>query len=149
MQKKQLAEAKALEEKQQKERQIQEQKKRAEVLRQEAEKALQMQLQEDMSASQVQAEIAEFYPKIIARIQQNWRRDPNVGLGLSCLIQVRIGAMGQVLEAVVLKSSGNAIFDRSAEMAVLRSSPLPLPDGEGARQELLRGFNFLFKPEDA
>ena len=147
--KEQLEKQKIAQEKAAKEKKIQDQKQREAALRAEAENALQMQLKEERALSQAQSEMAEYYPLIIARIQQNWRRDLSAGSGVSCLIRVRIAGNGEVLDAVVLESSGDKAFDHSATIAVMRSSPLPLPESARAREELLRGFNFLFKPEDA
>jgi colicin import membrane protein len=45
-----------------------------------------------------------------------------------------------------VESSGDPAFDRSAEAAVRRASPLPLP----ANRELFenfRSFTFVFKPQ--
>jgi colicin import membrane protein len=46
----------------------------------------------------------------------------------------------------VIKSSGNAIFDRSAESAVYSAAPLPQPKDPKAAAEL-RDFHFVFKPK--
>ena len=121
---------------------------RQKALQQEAEHALQEQLLSDQQHAQMLSEIEQYHQLIIARIQQHWRRDLDQTTGLSCLVRVRILATGEVIEATVIKSSGNLAFDRSATSAVMRATPLPLPEDERARNEFVRGFNFLFKPED-
>jgi colicin import membrane protein len=45
-----------------------------------------------------------------------------------------------------VKSSGNPVFDRSAESAVYKAAPLPQPSDPKAA-EALRDFQFIFKPE--
>jgi colicin import membrane protein len=46
----------------------------------------------------------------------------------------------------IVKSSGNAVFDRSAESAVYKAAPLPQPTDPKAAAEF-RDFQFIFKPE--
>ena len=61
-------------------------------------------------------------------------------------MSVRVDPQGKVLSAKVIRSSGNQVFDRSAEKAVYRASPLPLPQ----EQELYQQFQelrFNFNPE--
>jgi colicin import membrane protein len=53
---------------------------------------------------------------------------------------------GDVKQVLVVKSSGNAIFDRSAESAVYRAAPWPQPKDPKAAADL-RDFQFIFKPE--
>lgn len=120
---------------------------RQKALRQESEKLLQQALQEEMDQSLAQDEIEQYYGVIVKKIQQNWRRDYSEDSSLSCRIQVHLLPSGEVTDAKVIQSSGNPQFDRQAALAVLRSSPLPLPASQTARQAFLSGFDFLFKPE--
>ena len=53
---------------------------------------------------------------------------------------------GDVTSVQVIKSSGDTAFDRSAEAAVYKASPLPMPDDPRVAQQL-RSFTFTFKPE--
>jgi colicin import membrane protein len=67
----------------------------------------------------------------VARITVAIEREFNTaGLppGLSCILRIRMIPGGDVVEARIDKSSGNAIFDSRAEIAVKRASPLPVPD---------------------
>ncbi len=45
----------------------------------------------------------------------------------------------------VIRSSGDPVFDRSVESAVLKASPLPLP-GDAALFTHFREINFNFDP---
>ncbi len=50
------------------------------------------------------------------------------------------------MEADVVQSSGDPVFDRSVENAVYRASPLPLPD-DSALFPYFRELEFTFRPE--
>lgn len=77
------------------------------------------------------------------RVENRW-----VGAksGLSCIIRVTTLPGGEVRDAQVVRSSGDPAFDRSAEAAVLKSSPLPMP-ADAKVAQALRSFQFLFKPD--
>ena len=62
------------------------------------------------------------------KIIRSWIRPKNTPSGLSCRIEVRLLPGGDVLDVKIIRSSGNAIFDRSAKNAVNKASPLPIPD---------------------
>ena len=67
----------------------------------------------------------------VARITVAIEREFNTaGLppGLSCILHIRMIPGGDVVEARIDRSSGNAVFDSRAEIAVKRASPLPVPD---------------------
>jgi colicin import membrane protein len=56
-------------------------------------------------------------------------------------------ASGEVVEARVIKSSGNTTFDRQAELAVRKASPLPVPDNPRLLQQIVtQGISFEFDP---
>jgi colicin import membrane protein len=48
--------------------------------------------------------------------------------------------------AKVIRGSGDPIFDRSAENAVRKASPLPFPD-DSRCYEFIKEFNFEFNPD--
>jgi len=71
--------------------------------------------------------------QFVGRIQVAITREFNTaGLptGLSCILQIRMIPGGEVVEARIIKSSGNAVFDERAKLAVERASPLPVPDDQ-------------------
>ncbi len=121
---------------------------REQLLREEAAHMLESQLRAEQLQAEVEAQMQDYYQQIVGRIQQHWRR--NIGLveGLSCVVRVRLWPTGDIAEVSITRSSGNSAFDASAVLAVKRAAPLPLPLEELAKAELLRGFDFLFKPEE-
>ncbi|MEX2353281.1 MAG: cell envelope integrity protein TolA, partial [Gammaproteobacteria bacterium] len=69
----------------------------------------------------------------VGRIQAAITREFNTaGLpgGMSCVLQIRMIPGGEVVQATIIKSSGSAVFDSRAEIAVKRASPLPVPDDQ-------------------
>jgi colicin import membrane protein len=54
---------------------------------------------------------------------------------------------GEVADVRIVQSSGNEIFDRQAEAAVKKASPLPVP-ADPRLFEKVREINFIFAPED-
>ena len=83
-----------------------------------------------------------------ARIKQAIEREFNTtGLpdGLSCVLQIRMIPGGEVVEAHVIQTSGDPIFDRRAELAVQKAAPLPVPD-DPRQFEIMRVTNLTFAP---
>ena len=96
----------------------------------------------------------EMAASFAALIQQTvvgyWSRPPSARNGMEALLQIQLIPTGEVINVQVLKSSGNAAFDRSAVNAVEKSSSFPelqnLPPGEF--EKTFRRFRLLFRPED-
>ena len=55
---------------------------------------------------------------------------------------------GEVVTTRILRSSGNAAFDRSAELAVSRAAPFEVPDDPALFEQRFRQLRLLFTPED-
>ena len=133
-------------------RKAEEQRKAEEARRQrENEELLKQQMAQeeaDRAAQQRQRELASLQSQYVAVLQQrvtrNWLRPPTARAGMVCTVHVRLIPGGEVVEARVVRSSGDPAFDRSAETAVLKSSPLPAPPDPALFQ---REFDFVFKPE--
>lgn len=155
--KKAIEERKRLEaEKEAEKKKLEEQKKKAaeekkkaeeEKRRKEKEDALQAELESELAAEQEQRDLTliEKYVRAISgeiRDQFNTQALPE---GLSCTIQIRMVEGGNVVEATVVKSSGNELFDRRARTAVYAASPLPVPD-EARLFEKMQTIKIIFKP---
>ena len=97
---------------------------------QEAEAALQQaaeQEQQQRVSQEVQREIDRYKVMIIQAISQNWLLPSHIDRSQSCELFIRLAPGGTVLEVRLQRSSGNAALDRSAQAAVLKASPLPVP----------------------
>ena len=144
-----LAEVEAKRKKEQERQRKLEEKKR----RREEEQALQEQIAleqqrlEEERNRQAETLMEQYVAIIRQKVTRNWLRPPGTPSGLSCTVSVRLIPGGEVVEARVTVSSGNALFDRSVETAVLKASPLPLPP-DPTLFPRFRELRFLFNPEE-
>jgi len=97
-------------------------------------------------AIKVQSEVARYTVLIRQKVSRNWIKPANYQPGMACDVKVRLIPGGEVLSAQVVKSSGNPIFDRSVETAVMQASPLPI-SGDVSMFENFRDITFRFAPE--
>ncbi|MCF6283026.1 MAG: cell envelope integrity protein TolA [Candidatus Polarisedimenticolaceae bacterium] len=111
-----------------------------------AQKARENALLLQMNAERDARERDRYVIAITQRIEGGWLRPPNTGEGLSCLIKVRLIPGGDVVpgSVIVIRSSGNPVFDRSVESAIYKAAPLPVPSGR--LFETFRDVQFEFKP---
>jgi len=98
------------------------------------------------SAARAGTEIEKYRYLIEQRVSRSWNRPVGVAKGLKCEVHVRLTPSGEVLSANVVRSSGNAVFDRSVENAVYKAAPLPLP-GDPALFDNFREIRFVFDPD--
>lgn len=96
-------------------------------------------------------EMAASYAALIQRaVISYWNRPPSARNGMEVLLAVQLIPSGDVISVSVVKSSGNAAFDRSAINAVERAESFPelknLPMREF--EKTFRRFRLLFRPED-
>ena len=130
-------------------------KKRAEERRrQEAETALQSEVaaeeQRRVDSERrrwEQSEIERFHSQIQQKVSRNWNISSTSRKGLKCVLRVRVVSGGEVLAVSVVTSSGDAAFDRSAENAIYKASPLPVPADAALFNRVFREFDFDFDPE--
>ena len=103
-------------------------------------------LQEQLAAEQNAREVERYVAVIKQQIERSWLKPPQTDAGLSCIVQVRLIPGGDVVPGgvSVVKSSGNAAFDRSVEAAVYKAAPLPVPSG--SLFESFRNLRLNFKP---
>jgi colicin import membrane protein len=81
------------------------------------------------------------------KVNRNWMRPSSTTAGSKCTIRVRLMSDGTVIDAEVISSSGDEDFDRSAENAVNKASPLPVPNDKELFAREFRSFQFLFDPK--
>ncbi|MCU7915165.1 MAG: cell envelope integrity protein TolA [Candidatus Thiodiazotropha sp. (ex Gloverina cf. vestifex)] len=103
-------------------------------------------LQDQLAAEQNARETDRYVAVIRQQIERKWLRPAQTGEQLSCEVQVRLIPGGDVVPGGVsiVKSSGNAAFDRSVEAAVYKAAPLQVPSG--GLFESFRNLRLNFKP---
>ena len=94
-------------------------------------------------------EIAKSYIQgIYELIVANWSRPPSARNGMRATLQVDLVPTGDVAQVLVIESSGNLAFDRSAEAAVRKAGKFEVPQESRIFEENFRSFPVIFKPED-
>lgn len=156
-QKKQQEELKKIEDQKQKalvaKQRAEEEKREAELIKQKAARLAAGRQQAEEEAKQQrdikakQDQITRYAGLMRNKIHQHWRQPLGFELrGLVCEIAVNLMPTGDVIHAAVTKSSGNLEFDRAAELAVFKASPLPMPPDSAVAKEF-RQFTLTFDPE--
>ena len=97
------------------------------------------------ATQRVEAEQAKLAIK--QKVNRSWIRPISTTAGLKCTIRVRLLSDGTVMAAEVISSSGDEDFDGSAENAVNKASPLPVPKDKELFAREFRSFQFLFNPK--
>ncbi len=100
-------------------------------------------------AGDAQAQAVQTYTAAIyQQVYRNWNRPPSARLGMQVVLRVELVPTGEVVSVSVVRSSGNAAFDRSAEQAVRGASPLEVPREPRLFEANFRRFEILFNPQD-
>ena len=103
--------------------------------------AVEAKLEQDrVTISIIEAEIKD-------KIIDAWIRPMTSKEGLECLIRVKLNSSGNVMHVEVTKTSGDKMFDDSAERAVEKADPLPVPDDRALFRRKFKAFTFKFNPD--
>ena len=138
--------------KQLEERQREEKRALAAKQQQLQEKILQQQMKREQSqiekarALQMQGVLDQYKGQIIQAIQSQWIVPEGASKALSCVLLINLAPGGVVLSVKTLASSGDAVLDRSARVAVFKASPLPVPK-DPAVFEKFRELRLTVRPE--
>ena len=141
--KKKKAEAekkKKLEAEKKKKLEAEKKKKEAERKKQEAEQA-----QRERDEQEAVSAFGAVAWAIQEEVRINWNPPAGDFEGFSVLFTIRVDREGNVTSVTMVRGSGNARFDESAENAIYKASPLPIP-GEPRFYKYLKEFDFKFEP---
>ncbi len=144
--KEQEAQKKLQEEKARKAREAEEQRN---LTRQQFEQALKE--EEGLLMEETYATEASSWQQVLAqRIERNWSRPQSARNGMRCEISLNLVPNGHVVNATIIKGSGDSAFDRSALAAVEKAQPFPevkdIPPEVFERY--FRKFTLIFSPMD-
>lgn len=101
--------------------------------------------------AETDAEVASSLVALITEtIQNNWSRPPSARNSMEAELAIQLVPTGEVVSVKVVRSSGNAAFDRSAETAVLKAERFPELQKIPGRvfEQYFRRLHLKFKPED-
>lgn len=125
----------------------------AKILREQAELSLRQNLLNEniklrgKSAHYSQGIVNKYTALITQAIGENWNVPPLVNKSLETVLLIRLSPDGMVLDVKVSKSSGDAALDSSARIAVLKSSPLPVPE-KAKDFEVFKQFSLTVSPKN-
>ncbi|GGG57082.1 hypothetical protein GCM10011403_12840 [Pseudohongiella nitratireducens] len=135
----------------QEEQRRQEEAARQEALRQQqAEEAARQAEAQAAAQAAAQDQVAGYTAIIHDLVQRNWSRPPSARNGMTAVLRIRLVPTGDVIDVEIVRSSGDAAFDRAAEDAVravgrfreLSSMPPRLFEAN------FRSLLLTFRPED-
>lgn len=133
------------------EKKRQEEKKRQDELRRQQELANALDMEDEMlDEEEAESQVGTYVDYMASLIASNWSRPPSARRGMEVMLEISLGAAGRVTNVRVVKSSGNAAFDLSAEQAVKKVGQFSrLREMDAAiYQRDFRRINILFRPDD-
>ncbi|PJD93669.1 MAG: protein TolA [Legionella sp.] len=99
-------------------------------------------------SAQMSGEVNKYKALIIQAISQHWILPERVDRNLSSKFRIRLAPDGKVLEVSLISSSGDPVLDRSAQSAIYKASPLPVPTDQ-AMFNMFRDISLTVRPESA
>ena len=91
-------------------------------------------------------EVNKYKAMIVNAISQQWIVPENANRALSSQFSIHLAPNGAVLAVTLIKSSGDPILDRSAQTAIYKASPLPVPH-DPQTFNLFREISLTVRPE--
>jgi len=116
---------------------------RAQAVREQAARASQQKSDAD-AAARAQAE-ADYIRRIQAKVKGNVVLPPDMAGSPEAIFDVVQLPTGEIIDAVLRKSSGVRAYDDAVQRAIVKSSPLPRPDRPDLFQRTL---TLKFRPQD-
>lgn len=129
------------------------QKKFAKTLREQSEQSLRQNLLNEeiklkgKMSRMSQGVVDKYKALIIQSIGEHWLVPLQANKKLTSELMIRLGPGGKVLDVTITRSSGDPSLDSSARAAVMKASPLPVPD-KPDEFEPFRQFVLKVKPEN-
>ena len=123
-------------------RKLDEERKRADEARRKADSE---RTARQLAANARDKALADYVNRIRGKVRQNWILPQDVQGNPEAIFSVVQLPTGEVLSVKLRKSSGNPALDAAIERAILKSSPLPLPE---PRSLFDRQLELTFRPQD-
>jgi colicin import membrane protein len=119
---------------------------KAEMERKKQAQAAQQTAQNAEARARLAGEVDKYKALIVNAIGRNWILPENVDSSLSSQFRIRLAPDGMVLEVTLTRSSGDPLLDRSAQTAIYKASPLPVPT-DAETFNLFRDISLTVRPE--
>ena len=113
---------------------------------QEAQRNAQQAAINQQKAAQMSGEVNKYKALIIQAISQHWILPEHVDRQLFSQFRIQLAPNGQVLSVGLIRSSGDPVLDRSAQAAIYKASPLPVPT-DSEMFNLFRDISLTVRPE--
>ncbi|MEH6617386.1 MAG: energy transducer TonB [Porticoccus sp.] len=107
--------------------------------------------EEEFLVAENDAQLANSYSAyIFDRVAGNWNRPPSARRGMEVELLIQLVPTGQVVSVMIVQSSGNGAFDRSAEQAVHKAGRFDKLKELPPRvfENYFRKLRLVFRPED-
>ncbi|VEG89986.1 cell envelope integrity protein TolA [Legionella spiritensis] len=143
----------ALKKKQREDERIAIQKKKLAEEKEKAERAAEAARKQAQAASaaaekaRIAGEVDKYKAMIVNAIGRQWILPENADSRLSSQFRIRLAPDGAVLEVSLIRGSGDPVLDRSAQSAIYKASPLPVPS-DPATFDLFREISLTVRPEN-
>ena len=93
-------------------------------------------------------EVDKYKALILNAIRDQWILPDNVNPDVSSQFVIRLAPTGSVLDVRLARSSGDTILDRSAQAAIYKASPLPVPH-DAQVFNMFREISLTVRPSNA
>jgi colicin import membrane protein len=121
----------------------------ARALEKQEQEQLAMKTAEDAAKKVRIAGVVDRYKALITHaISQQWILPDHADSRLSSQFRIKLAPNGAVLEVSLIRSSGDSILDRSAQSAIYKASPLPVPS-DPELFNLFRDISLTVRPQSA
>jgi len=118
------------------------------LLKQQKATAAAKQSQDVANQQRMAGEVDRYKALILNAIRDRWILPENVDPGLSSQFVIRLAPTGSVLDVRLARSSGDSLLDRSAQAAIYKASPLPVPT-DVATFNMFREISLTVRPSNA
>lgn len=118
------------------------------LLKQQKATAAAKQSQDVANQQRMAGEVDRYKALILNAIRDRWILPENVDPGLSSQFVIRLAPTGSVLDVRLARSSGDALLDHSAQAAIYKASPLPVPT-DVATFNMFREISLTVRPSNA
>ncbi|KTD20290.1 TolA colicin import membrane protein [Legionella lansingensis] len=122
-------------------------KAKAELAEKKRQAAAQQAAEDAAKRAHIAGEVDKYKAMIVNAISRQWILPENVSNGLSSQFRIRLAPDGAVLEVTLTRSSGDPILDRSAQTAIYKASPLPVP-ADPEMFDIFRDISLTVRPEN-